>query len=265
MPLVTLLTDFGLRDPFVGEMKGVLHALVPGLHTVDVSHGVERGNVREGAWILGKSWSVFPPGTCHLAVVDPGVGSERRAVVAAAAGHLFVGPDNGLLAPALRDAGAAEVREIAVRELDRVRRGTTFDGRDVFAPAAARLAAGRAVAEFGPEVHDPVPLAPFDPRPEPPGWSVEVVRVDVFGNVVTAAEESFLRAELGEEWRRARVRAGQEWLHGLCVAYDDVPEGEPMLSIGGSGTLEVSVSRGSAAERLGLRAGDRVLVAGPEV
>jgi len=263
MRIITLLTDFGLRDPFVGEMKAVLLGLAPEARLVDLTHGVTAGGVREAAWILRKAWELFPAGTCHLVVVDPGVGGSRRALAASAGGHVFVGPDNGVLAPALASAGEPQVREIAVRELDRVRRGTTFDGRDVFAPAAARLARGAELAEFGPEIRDFLAVASFVPEPVPGGWSVEIVRADHFGNLVTTAEEDFLRRELGERWREARVRIGESWIEGIRLSYGEVAEGESLLSIGGSGTLEVSVNRGSARERHGAEPGERVLLAAP--
>jgi hypothetical protein len=258
MSLVTILTDFGTRDPFVGEMKGVMTSVAPEVRTVDLTHEIAPGNVREAAWVLSKAVAWFPSGTCHLAVVDPGVGGDRRAIAAEAGGHRFVGPDNGLLMPAVNALGRAHVREISVREVDRPRRGTTFDGRDRFAPAAARLAAGGRLEEMGPEVHDPVPGAPYAPVRDGEAWTVEIIRADRFGNLVTAAEESFLRRELGEDWRKARVRAAETWIEGVRTAYSDVDPGQPLLSVGGSGVLEISVRDGSAAGALGLRAGDRV-------
>lgn len=264
MALITLLTDFGTQDPFVGEMKGVLLTIAPDAVPVDLTHGIAPGNVREAAWVLRKSLPWFPPGTCHLVVVDPGVGSGRRAIAADAGGHRFVGPDNGVLMPALDAAGSPEIREVTVREVDRERRGSTFDGRDRFAPTAARLAAGAALRELGPEVHDPVRPVPFAPQPEDGGWSLEVIRVDRFGNLVTVAEERFLRDTLGEDWRRATVRAGTARVEGVRTAYADVEPGETLLSIGGSGVLELSVRNGSAADALGLRAGDRVLLERPK-
>lgn len=264
MALVTLLTDFGTQDPFVGEMKGVLHSVVRELTVVDITHGISRGNVREAAWVLRKAAPWFPPGTCHLVVVDPGVGGSRRALAAEAGGHRFVGPDNGVLLAALDAAGGAAIHEIAVREVDRERRGTTFDGRDRFAPVAGRLAAGEALEQLGPAIDDPVRPGVFAPGPEEGGWSVEVIRVDRFGNLVTVAEERFLRDELGEDWRKARVRVGSTWIEGVQVAYCDVAPGRALLAIGGSGVLEVSVRDGSAAAELGVRAGDRIHLARPD-
>ncbi|MGQ0722316.1 MAG: SAM hydrolase/SAM-dependent halogenase family protein [Candidatus Eiseniibacteriota bacterium] len=259
MPAISVLTDFGLRDPFVGELKAEL--LRGGCETViDLTHEIDPGNVREASWVLLKSWARFPSGTCHLAVVDPGVGSARRAIVAAAGGHRFVGPDNGILAAALADAGGAVIHEIAAPVPASARRGTTFDGRDLFAPAAARLARGAALAEFGPKIGEIVRLAPFDPVPDGGGWSAEVIRVDRFGNVVTVVEESFLRSAFGEGWTGITVTAGGRAVRGIRRAYDEVGAGEPLLTIGGSGTLELCVNRGRASDGLALRAGDSVRI-----
>jgi hypothetical protein len=256
---ISLLTDFGLRDPFVGELKGELLRAGAGI-AVDLTHGIEPGNVREAAWVLLKSWHRFPAGTCHLAVVDPGVGTARRAIAAEAGGHRFVGPDNGILAAALDAAGGAVVHEIAGRPGPDARCGTTFDGRDVFAPAAARLAAGAALAALGPRVEGTARLAPFGPVPDADRWCAEVIRVDRFGNVVTVAEESFLRRTFGGSWSAVAVTAGGESVRGIRQAYEEVGEGELLLTIGGSGTLEICVNRGNAAGRLALRGGSVVRI-----
>jgi S-adenosylmethionine hydrolase len=264
MGVVSLLTDFGLSDPYVGEMKAVLRRLAPAVDVIDLTHGIAPGAVREAAWVLRTAWAQFPASTCHVAVVDPGVGGERRALAAEAGGHTFVGPDNGLLVPALEEAGVVEIREIATRETEHRRRGTTFDGRDVFAPVAARLAGGLPLAHLGPEVHDPVALASFAPRAVGGNaWEAEVVRVDRFGNVVTAADEAFLRRTFGEEWRGVAVRVGGSVLGPIRLAYAEVGAGEPLLTIGGAGTLEVCLNRASAGKRLGLRTGDFVRIEPP--
>jgi S-adenosylmethionine hydrolase len=175
-----------------------------------------------------------------------------------------VGPDNGILAPTLRFAAPAEVHRIDPGLLRLARRGTTFDGRDVFAPAAARLSGGAALADLGPPLADIVDLAPFDPVREPQGWSGEVIRVDRFGNVVTAVEETFLRRTFGPSWSRIRVRAGGRSVEGVRAAYEEVTEGALLLTIGGSGTLEICRNRGRAAEELGLQGGSRILFSAPE-
>ena len=265
---IVLLTDFGLQDPYVGEMRGVIASIAPRALVLDHGHGIRPGAVREGAWVLARGLETFPPGAVHVAVVDPGVGGERRGLVASAGGRLFVGPDNGLLAPALEAAASAaggeiEVRELTLREIDRRRRGSTFDGRDVFAPAAARMAMGVPLGECGPEVADWETLPSFRPVAREGGHETEIIRVDRFGNLITTAEEAFLRTELGEDWRRLRVRAGNVVIEGIWLSYADVEPGEALLTIGGSGTLEVCVSSGNARRKLALGAGDRILVLPP--
>ncbi|MCA9752216.1 MAG: SAM-dependent chlorinase/fluorinase [Gemmatimonadetes bacterium] len=263
---LALLTDFGLADAFVGEMKGVIHGIAPDARVIDLAHGVRAGAVREGAWVLSRAFDAFPPGTVFCAVVDPGVGGDRRGLVLEAGGYHFVGPDNGLLAAAAERAAAGrEIRavEIALRELDRRRRGTTFDGRDLFAPTAARLAAGLALAQVGPELEDWISLAPFRPEAVGADWEVEIVTSDRFGNLVTVAAEAFLRETFGEDWRGIRVRAGGREIEGVRFAYEEAAEGDLLLSIGGGGSLEISANRGSARKLLRIGPGDRVLLRPP--
>lgn len=263
--MITLLTDFGLSDASVGEMKGAILSIAPDVTVVDMTHGVQAGNVREAAWILSRTWPSFPAGTCHVAVVDPGVGTERRGLAARAGDRFLVGPDNGVLLPTMEALGGAdEIRALESRELGPARRGTTFDGRDLFAPTAASLARGARLAELGPEVHDPVGMPTFAPRRVSDGWEAEVIRVDRFGNLVTTLEETFLRATFEDAWRKISVHVGSGTVRGVQLGYDDVPEGETLLSIGGGGTLEISVNRGSARRTLGLAAGETVTVRGEE-
>jgi S-adenosylmethionine hydrolase len=264
VPLVTLLTDFGLTDSYVGELKAALLGGEAGLRWVDLSHNVSPGDVREAAWLLLHAWDLFPAGTVHLAVVDPGVGGRRRPLAARAGGHFFVGPDNGLLAPALQAAGSElEIREISYRELERPRRGTTFDGRDVFAPVAAKVAAGVPLHQVGPEAGGLTQLEPFAPAPREGGWEVEVVRVDRFGNLVTVASEAFLRREFGQRWRDVSVRVGTHEVRGVRIAYEEVPAGDLLLTIGSAETLEVSCNRGCALDVTGCVSGDKVTLRAP--
>lgn len=255
MTIVTLTTDFGTRDGYVGEMKGVLASSAPAARLLDVTHAVPPGDVRAGAWVLGRIWSRFPAGTVHLAVVDPGVGGERRALAARADGRWLVGPDNGLLT-----AVAAGVGVEGARRLDPDRVGLdplsdTFHGRDLFAPAAARLAAGADPSELGPDV-DPdglVGLELSEPRRED-GWLVgEVRHVDRFGNLITDLPLGELPGEPVAEIGGYRIR-------GLSRAFASVEPGEPVLIRGSGGTLEVCVRGERASDTLGQGRGARVRV-----
>ena len=161
--LITLLSDFGLNDVYVGVMKGVIAQINPALTVVDLTHHIPPQNVTAAQFNLINAYPYFPDGTVHVVVVDPGVGGARRGIAARAGGHVFVGPDNGILAPTLRAAAPAQIHRIDSARSRTSRRGTTFDGRDVFAPAAARLAGGAEPGELGPPLTDIVDLAPFDP------------------------------------------------------------------------------------------------------
>jgi S-adenosylmethionine hydrolase len=221
---------------------------------VDLSHGVSPGAIRTAAWMLAKAFDLFPIGTCHVAVVDPGVGTDRRGLAASAGGHLFVGPDNGVLAPALAVAGEAEIREITVRDVDRPRRGTTFDGRDVFAPVAAAIAAGTPLEALGPTRDDFVRLDMPAPVRDGKALRGSVIYVDHFGNLVTSLPAS--RLPSGD----VAVQIGDMRIVGVSPSYSAVESGELVAVIASWGLLEIAVRDGSARERLGASVGDPVVV-----
>lgn len=248
-PVVTLLTDFGVRDGYVGAVKGVLLTLCPGAQVVDVSHEIPPGDVDAGAYVLRQSARFFPPSAVHLAVVDPGVGSGRRALAVEADGVRFVAPDNGLLTFVLESAAAVSAHSIESPVLLRDDPSDVFHGRDLFAPVAAHLARGGDVRSVGPPL-DPATLVR---RPWPP-VSIEgsartgaVVYVDRFGNLITNLSvrpgEARGEVELGD--RRIPVRR----------IYADVPAGEAVALRGSSGLLEVACNGASARERLGVGVG----------
>jgi S-adenosyl-L-methionine hydrolase (adenosine-forming) len=247
MSLVTLLTDFGTSDSYVAEVKGALLSAAPGLTLVDVTHAVPPGDVRAGAYLLGRAWSRFPAGTVHLAVVDPGVGTGRAGLAVAAHGHYFVGPDNGLFTLVLRDA---EVQIVVLPTPDGA--APTFHGRDVFAPAAAALAAGASLAELGPPFGGmPVRLAYHEPRHEGKSVVGQVVYVDRFGTLITN-----LTPELVPSYAVIEVE-GLE-VGPLRRTYGDVPTGGLVAYLGSGGQVEIAVRDGSAARRLGMGVGGRI-------
>ncbi|MBN1210810.1 MAG: SAM-dependent chlorinase/fluorinase [Myxococcaceae bacterium] len=255
MPLVSLLTDFGVTDTYVGQMKAALLRVAPSATLVDLTHAVPAQDVRAGAFLLWTAVEAFPPGSFHLAVVDPGVGSGRRAVaVRSRRGDVLVGPDNGLLLPALEQLGgqvaAVELTEPAYWGPARSR---TFHGRDLFAPVVGHLITGVPLEQVGP------PLArleaPFRfPAPEqenglPLG---EVLHVDAYGNLITNLPSGQLPA-------RFRVRIGLTVVEGAPHShYEAVPPGELLALVGSSGLLEISAREGSAASVLGAERGERV-------
>jgi S-adenosylmethionine hydrolase len=247
MTLVTLLTDFGTSDSYVAEVKGVLLSAAPAVTLVDVTHAVPPGDVRAGAYILGRIWHRFPSGTVHLAVVDPGVGTRRAALAVAAHDHYFVGPDNGLLTMVLRDAA---VQVVALPTPDGA--SPTFHGRDVFAPAAAALARGAPLTQLGePFTGIPERLVYSEPHHEGKGVVGQVVYVDRFGTLVTN-----LTPELVPPYAVIEVE-GLE-VGPLRRTFGDVPTGGLVAYLGSGGQIEIAVRDGSAARRLGIGVGGRI-------
>lgn len=250
--IVTLLTDFGTRDPFAGVMKGVVLARCPRAAIVDLTHEIEPQAIGAGAFWIGQAYRYFPPGSVHVAVVDPGVGSERRALVVRADEQLFVGPDNGILEVVLRRAGAFEARAIALESLGLKQPSRTFHGRDVFAPVAGSLAAGAlAFEDVGPVV-EPV-ATQWVPVASVGGRSAlgEVVVIDRFGNLVTNLEALALPRALVTVAGRALPVVG---------TYADVEPGALAALIGSFGQLEIAERDGSAARTLSAQRGMPVRV-----
>lgn len=243
VPIVTLLTDFGLTDSYVAEMKGVLLGKCPMARVVDVTHQVPPQDVLAGSVVLERVLRVFPKGTVHLAVVDPGVGT-RRGLLLAKINHQYVlCPDNGLITWAWRRLGGGKAHELKWRT---AKVSATFHGRDVLAPAAAELACGRGGLK-GREV-DPVLL---DLWPAEAGaLMARVISIDRFGNAVTNVP-----AEVGVR----RLRTGRRWV-AVRRTYSDVAVGQPVALIGSSGLLEVAVRGGSAAVKLGLKVGQTLAI-----
>jgi len=254
MAIVTLITDFGTRDGYVGEMKGALLERCPIAVLVDVTHDVDPGDVEGAAWVLARVWERFPAGTVHFVVVDPGVGGDRRAVAVEHAGRWFVGPDNGLISEAIpRDP--SEVRAIDADSLGLAPASATFHGRDLFAPAAAWLASGGSSDRVGQPL-DPSELVRLDlPEPERHGAAVRgrVAHVDRFGNLITDIPSAWVSPT-------ALVEMAGEEVFGLRTHYEAADAGELLALIGSGGTLEIAVRNGNAAERLSAGRGDRVSV-----
>ncbi|HEX2219310.1 MAG TPA: SAM-dependent chlorinase/fluorinase [Gemmatimonadales bacterium] len=247
MSLVTILTDFGTSDSYVAEMKGALLTGAPGATLVDVTHSVPPGDVRAGAYLLGRVWCRFPSGTVHLAVVDPGVGTERAALALGARGHYFVGPDNGLFTFILRDT---EVQIVTLPTPDGA--APTFHGRDLFAPAAAALASGASLAQLGePFSGMPTRLASGEPHYEGKSVVGQVVYVDRFGTLVTN-----LTPDLVPPYAIIEVE-GLE-VGPLRRTFGDVPSGGLLAYLGSGGQVEIAVRDGSAARRLGMGVGGRI-------
>jgi S-adenosyl-L-methionine hydrolase (adenosine-forming) len=252
-PIITLTTDFGLRDSYVAQMKAVILGITRAVHLVDVSHEVEPHDITAGALTLEAASGAFPPGTIHLAVVDPGVGTGRRGLVITSHGFLFVGPDNGLFTPFLEGEGW-QAFEIAAPEFRRPVVSRTFHGRDVFAPAAAHLATGLAPERLGPPVRDPTLLSWRCVRTVGTDVAGVVIHVDRFGNLVTS-----IPAEAAPLGSGARVLVGDRVLP-LVGTYGELEHGKAGALIGSANRLEIAVREGSAQAYLSATRGTPVVV-----
>jgi len=271
--VITLTTDFGLADGYVGTMKGVMLGIASEAQMVDISHHISPQGVREAAYVLYTAYSFFPSWAVHLVVVDPGVGSARRAIAAQLSHGVFVGPDNGVFSYVMAEEEVEAVVELANPRYHLSAVSRTFHGRDIFAPAAAHLAAGVPIEKLGPPVRDPI-LLPL-PRLELSTRAATgvVLHTDHFGNAITSIgrllwhgdELSLLpafRPDAEEHGRflaqRASVRVAGREMRGVHGTYADVEPGGLLALVGSEGHLEIAVREGSGAERLDLQPGDPV-------
>ena len=243
--IITLMTDFGTRDAYVGAMKGVICTIRPAARIIDISHEVAPQDIEEAAFLLESAYSWFPPGTVHVVVVDPGVGTKRRAIAVYARGHLFVGPDNGVLSCALAQEKVF-VHTINDIDYELTQISDTFHGRDVFAPAAAHLASGVSLELLGPPIEDYVILDRPRPAVGEGGIEGQIVHIDRFGNGISNIPRSMIK-KLGQG--RFEVFLGDRSLGELKRRYQDVPAGESLALIGGHSRVEIAASSGSAAAR----------------
>lgn len=256
-PVVCFLTDFGWEDSYVGMMKGVILSHAPDAQLVDLTHGVPPQNIREGAYQLLTSYAHFPEGSYFLAVVDPGVGSQRRIILAEAAQRTFIGPDNGLLSWVFAREKPKRVVDVS-RRVDSKDIATTFHGRDIMAPALGAVVAGTSVTTLGPVIDNWVEL-PF-PAVKKSGskWEGEILSVDRFGNLIT----NFPSADVAGFSSHAKVwfDLGEKaaTVRGLSPTYTSVDKGKPLAIAGSAGFVEIAVRDGSAAALTGLREGSKI-------
>ena len=256
--IITLLTDFGTDDAFVGIMKGVALGINPQAQLVDLSHGIAPQRVLAGALLLRSAVAYFPAGTVHVAVVDPGVGSRRRALVIATQHGWLVGPDNGVLSLAAERLGVREVCCIENRQLMHQPVSQTFHGRDVFAPVAAHLSRGLAIEAVGPPADRFESLRVPQPHRTHTALTGEVLYVDHFGNLITNIDAESLASFSGSG---LSVSINGAKVAGPVAAYAAVAEGTLLSIIGSWGVLEIAVRGGSAAQMLAASPGTPVTVA----
>ena len=258
--IVTLLTDFGTADAYVASMKGVILALAPRAVLVDASHEVPPQDIRAGAWTLGEYWRAFPQGTIHVAVVDPGVGTDRDALLVVADDHFFLAPDNGLLTWVLKRAGFVKLRKLKPDVHRPGQVSATFHGRDVFAHAAGLLAGEKAdIEDVSVETKSVVIPAWASIHFREDRFVGEIVHVDRFGNLITNIGRRQMEEAMGTS---CRVDAGPFENIPIYATYGDAPPGELLALFGSADTLELAVSGGSAAKKTGLARGAAVIVRG---
>lgn len=259
MKIVSLMTDFGLKDGNVGVMKGVIMGIAPDVTIVDLSHHITPQNVPEAALILKRSIPYFPPGTIHVVVVDPGVGTARRPLAASLGDQRIVGPDNGLITMALKQAQEmglpvkmvhTDNPEYWLPEVSHV-----FHGRDIFAPVAAHLANDVPLQALGQPIHDPVLLNLPQPERTEKGWRGEVIHIDHFGNL-----SSNIRIEHLGKPARFTTQLRKTTITGMVQTFGERPTGDLVVLYGSTGNLIISVVNGNAAQRLGAKVGDPVEV-----
>jgi S-adenosylmethionine hydrolase len=264
MPIITLLTDFGTADYFVGAMKGAILSVAPGAQIVDITHEIPPHDIEAGAFTLLAAYSSFPSETIHVAVVDPGVGSARRPILVHAHGHFFVGPDNGLFSYICDGDTDARVYHLTNEGYFHAPVSQTFHGRDIFAPVAGALSWNAPPAEFGEMIRDDIQrLAPLAPVHAGDGvWSARIIHIDRFGNLIT----NISRHELAEDAfsAGARLEIGGREISSLRQFYAEASggaEGELFAIWGSAGLLEIVANRASAAQLLDAARGQLVRVA----
>jgi len=256
--IITLLTDFGTRDAFVGTMKGVILSINPEARIVDLSHEIEAHRIEAAAFVLKTSYAYFPEGTVHVVVVDPGVGSSRRALAVRAGGYVFVAPDNGVLAYIYRDHPTGEAFELTNRRYFLPELSATFHGRDVFAPVAAHLSRGVSVEELGRRIEVFVRGEVQEPRRRGNQIEGHIIYVDGFGNLITDIPREMVEDLLRH--RPFRIVLPSVEIHRIATSYFEGQPGEPMAVVGSAGYLEIALNLQSAAQVLGLNVGDHFTV-----
>ena len=260
--LITLLTDFGDRDSFVASMKGVILTINPQARIVDLSHHIAPHAVGEAAYFLKSCYRDFPVGTVHVAVVDPGVGSRRRPIIMRSERYFFLAPDNGLLTPILAEGGEMDVRQIENEDYRLTSLGDTFDGRDVFAPAAAWLTKRRSFVSFGQPILDLVRLSVDAPTWQGSILVGTVVSIDRFGNLISNITTNLfeeVQAKKGE--KILSIRVGARPIDGFVRTYSEGSMTKPYALINSHGQLEVFLREKSAKEAFAIMVGEPISIA----
>jgi S-adenosylmethionine hydrolase len=259
MQVITLLTDYGIADSYVAEVKGAILKINPNVTIIDISHDVGNYDIASGAFQLARAVSYFPEGTIHIGVVDPGVGSVRKSIIIKTRNMWLVGPDNGLLAPAADRLGIKQIWEITNNEILPKRVSDVFDGRDVFGPTGALISKGVSPDVIGTEIHDIIRLSYSQPKVDDESIHGNIIHIDGFGNAVTNITYETLE-KIGVKGEASfKVTINNESYDLPYVRrFSAVDEGELLLLVAGGGYLEISVNQGNAAKLLALKRGSKV-------
>ncbi|MGB0911134.1 MAG: SAM hydrolase/SAM-dependent halogenase family protein [Nitrospirales bacterium] len=259
--LITLLTDFGSRDFFVPSVKGVMLGINSQARVLDLSHDIEAQNIEQAAFFLKSCYRFFPDGTIHVVVVDPGVGSDRRSILVSTSRYFFLAPDNGVLSHIFEEELSVEVRAIENKQYRLDSEGATFDGRDLFAPAAAWLTKGQTPGSYGPLIHNYVTLPKSEPQMQKGKLVGKIVYIDHFGNLIsniTPADLDTFRSVTKQEGKA--IQLGDITIHGIKTHYAEGALGLPEALFNSNGQLEVFIKQGHAAERCDAKVGQRLEV-----
>lgn len=260
-PIITLTTDFGLKDPYVAEMKAVILSINSNVVLIDITHDIEKFNIRMGAYVLASASPYFPKDTVHVVVVDPGVGTRRRPLLIQAKNAFYVGPDNGVLALATKNQGIKNIYEISNQMFMLPKVSNTFHGRDVFAPAAAHLANGTSPTEFGPKISNIV-MPDFAKIAKRKNTFVgEILHIDNFGNIITNFGEKELKTMDIQETVNVKLKNAKFKLK-FCKSYAEVKPKRLLAIIGSHNFLEISINQGNAARIFKTKVGDTVTLYG---
>ncbi|MDX1591991.1 MAG: SAM-dependent chlorinase/fluorinase [Balneolaceae bacterium] len=256
-PIITLTTDFGLQDHYVSAMKGVMLGITDNVRFVDVSHQIPPQDIMAAAWVVRNASICFPPGTIHLVVVDPGVGTDRDPIALKIKNQIFVGPDNGIFS-LIADEYDYEAWKLTNREFWAGNPSNTFHGRDLFSPVAAHIANGVPLSDLGERITKLVTYRWAVPITDSDGVQGWIIHIDRFGNLVSNIPEEMIRDTIGKS--RFRIYAGNTILNEIVSTFNSVPDGEPVAYIGSSGTLEIAINKGNAQEMLGVQKGAQVSI-----
>ena len=258
--IITLITDFGLQDGYVGVMKGIMADINLSAKVIDISNNIEPQDIFQAAYVLNSTYTYFPKGTIHVVVVDPGVGSDRKILCLKTDDYFFLAPDNGVLSFVTSKEETSSIREVTNGKFFLPEISNTFHGRDIFAPVAAHLSKGVNHKELGERVEKINQIDLSKPILSPDGeLTAEIIYVDSFGNLITNVNREII-GRMKIELERVSITMGRRRINGICSAYTDVGDNEALAIFGSSGYLEISVNLGSAGDILKLKKGDKLIL-----